>query len=115
METIMQSDFRKDIEATLNRHSAENGSETPDFILAQYLIDCLGAYDKAVMGREKWYGRDLYGHAPGAIVRARKSAEPVPHAPDCQSLDASLPGPCDCDLPPPERPSPVGKPFFTSI
>lgn len=57
-DPIMQSDLRKAIEQTLNRFSAENGSNTPDFILAQYLIDCLGAWDKAVTAREKWYGRE---------------------------------------------------------
>lgn len=55
---IMQSDLRKSIEQTLNRFSAENGSNTPDFILAQFLIDSLGAWDKAVAAREKWYGRE---------------------------------------------------------
>ncbi len=57
-ESIMLSDFRKDIEGTINRYSKENGSNTPDFILAQYLVDSLGAYDKAVTAREKWYGRE---------------------------------------------------------
>jgi hypothetical protein len=56
-EPIMLSDFRKDIERTINRYSKENGSNTPDFILAQYLEDCLGAFGKAVMAREKAYGR----------------------------------------------------------
>lgn len=54
----MLSDFRKEIESTINRFSKENGSNTPDFILAQYLVDCLSAYDKAVTAREKWYGRE---------------------------------------------------------
>jgi hypothetical protein len=50
--------LRDDIQSAINRVSAENGSNTPDFILAQYLVDCLTAYDKAVMAREKWYGRE---------------------------------------------------------
>lgn len=49
--------MRKEIEEALNRHSAENGSDTPDFILATYLIGCLSAFDAAVVAREKWYGR----------------------------------------------------------
>lgn len=51
-------DLRKAIEININLYSAENGSNTPDFILAQYLMDCLAAYDKAVTAREKWYGRE---------------------------------------------------------
>jgi hypothetical protein len=52
------SDLRKEIESAINRCSAENGSDTPDWILADYLIGCLSAYDVAVTAREKWYGRE---------------------------------------------------------
>lgn len=49
------NDLRKDIATAINRHSAENGSDTPDFILAKYLTDCLHAFDRAVVFRENWY------------------------------------------------------------
>jgi hypothetical protein len=49
--------FRKGLEALINRESQENGSDTPDWILTEYLIDCLTAFDRAVQAREKWYGR----------------------------------------------------------
>jgi hypothetical protein len=59
------SNLRKEIESSINRHSAENGSNTPDFILAQYLVDCIAAFDKAVQHREAWYGRAFSnGDAP---------------------------------------------------
>jgi hypothetical protein len=51
------SDLRRDLTETLNRHSAENGSNTPDFLLAKFLLDCLNAFDEAVIGRAHWYGR----------------------------------------------------------
>lgn len=41
----------------LNRHSAENASDTPDFMLASYLVRCLEAYNATVLARERWYGR----------------------------------------------------------
>jgi hypothetical protein len=50
--------LEQEIAATLNRHCAENTSNTPDFILAQYLLGCLAAFDTAVQQRETWYGRD---------------------------------------------------------
>ncbi|MEX0598156.1 MAG: hypothetical protein WD512_16835 [Candidatus Paceibacterota bacterium] len=50
------SKLRKEIEQCLNIHSAENGSDTPDFILAQYLTNCLWAFDEAVKQRRDWYG-----------------------------------------------------------
>lgn len=40
----------------LNSNSAENGSNTPDFILAEYLLGCLHEFDKAVTARNTWYG-----------------------------------------------------------
>ena len=50
--------FRKEIENAINRASRENGSNTPDFILAEYLEDCLNAFDKALTRRSKWYGEE---------------------------------------------------------
>jgi hypothetical protein len=51
------STLEGDIRAAINRHSAESGSNTSDFILAEYLIGCLRAFDAAVDARENWYGR----------------------------------------------------------
>lgn len=53
------SELRKSIESAINRHCAENGSNTPDFILAEYLIDCLAAFDRASNARSKWHGIKL--------------------------------------------------------
>ena len=50
--------FRDDLEKLINKYSRENGSNTPDFILAEYLCDCLAFFDKAVRRREQWYNRD---------------------------------------------------------
>lgn len=51
--------FQLDLEKLINRHSQENGSNTPDFLLAQYLRDCLDAFNKASRAREAWYGKEL--------------------------------------------------------
>lgn len=55
---VKQEKLRDEIESVLNKHSAENGSDTPDFILAQYLIDCLKAFDNATTRRVEWYGTE---------------------------------------------------------
>lgn len=55
-------EFRKDLESLINRHSMENGSNTPDFMLADYLTACLVNFDRIVSAREKWYGRDKTGN-----------------------------------------------------
>jgi len=48
--------FRKEIQNLINRQSLENNSNTPDFILAEFLTDCLDTFDKAVCRRDNWYG-----------------------------------------------------------
>ncbi len=40
----------------INCASAENVSDTPDFILAEFLTECLDAFDKATKTRDEWYG-----------------------------------------------------------
>jgi len=52
------SKLNEEIRAAINRCCAENGSDTPDFILAEYLTNCLNAYNKAVKLRDSWYRRD---------------------------------------------------------
>lgn len=54
-----ETEFRKELATAINRCSRENGSNTPDFILAEYLSRCLDAYDMALVAREKWYGRTV--------------------------------------------------------
>jgi hypothetical protein len=49
----------KDIATIINRHSRENASNTPDFILAEYLERCLITFEMASNAREKWYGKKL--------------------------------------------------------
>jgi hypothetical protein len=53
----MTSEFKNRLENLLNEYSMENGSDTPDFILAEYLIKCLENFDHIVSWRERWYGR----------------------------------------------------------
>jgi hypothetical protein len=53
------SDLLKELDNLVNRLSMENCSNTPDFILASYLVQCLEAFDAAVNSRETYYGRKL--------------------------------------------------------
>lgn len=50
-----RSNFRGDLEHLINRHSMENGSDTPDHILADFLDACLKAFDQATRDRTNWY------------------------------------------------------------
>ena len=46
-----------ELKVLLNKHSRENASHTPDFILAQALVKFLEALEVVVNMREEWYGR----------------------------------------------------------
>jgi len=61
-----------ELRAVLNKYSQENNSNTPDYILASYLLACLAAFDEAVQKRETWYGRDSLA-AYASRVKKRKT------------------------------------------
>lgn len=68
----LASRFRKELETLINCNNQEAGSDTPDFILADYLTDCLAAFDKAVTHRAYWYGH---------------KTQPVQYEPPCEPND----------------------------
>ena len=84
-------DYVKEIAALLNRHSVENDSNTPDFIMAEFVSKCLDAFNNAVRERERWYGRThdarkAEGQRPGWVPG---DAEPPPSGPtDTERLEA---------------------------
>ena len=50
--------LRQDIESVINRHGAEKESDTPDYILAGYLTECLVAFNRAARRSKAWHDRD---------------------------------------------------------
>lgn len=48
--------FDKELEGLINRYSKEAGSNTPDYILAEYMGNCLKAFHHATRLRDNWYG-----------------------------------------------------------
>lgn len=53
------SDFKKELEQLINKHSRENNSNTPDFILADYMLTALMTFESAVNRREHWYAKNM--------------------------------------------------------
>ena len=76
----MLTRFQEGLRALINQTNQENGSDTPDRILAQYLDVCLANFNTAVQHREAWYGR---AHGP---TGPHPGLEPVP-APEPDSLE----------------------------
>ena len=57
VEIDMSMKLKMELGALLNKHSRENESNTPDYILALYMMNCLRSFEDAVKKREEWYGR----------------------------------------------------------
>lgn len=53
-KTIEES-FDNGLEKLINKYSMENGSDTPDYMLADYLCDCLDNFNRTVRARTNWY------------------------------------------------------------
>ena len=68
MKTAPFGEFERELRDLLNKHSQENESDTPDYVLARYLTDCLEVFHQAVRNREKWYGRTAVPHAESVSI-----------------------------------------------
>lgn len=49
------SDFEKELRELINKHSRESISDTPDFILAEFMDKCLMAFSVASTQRDFFY------------------------------------------------------------
>ena len=52
-------ELEKGIADLINRVSRENDSNTPDFLLAEFMMACLDAFELTSNKREVWYGVTL--------------------------------------------------------
>jgi hypothetical protein len=59
MEVSQRTSFEVELRTLLNRYDLEKGSDTPDFLLANYLVQCLAVFDATIAAREDWYHRPL--------------------------------------------------------
>ena len=47
--------FKKELQHLINKYSLEQNSNTPDFILAEYLRECLVAFNNATEASAHWH------------------------------------------------------------
>ena len=47
------TDFQQELCRVINRYSKETDSNTPDFLLAQFLNGCLESYNSTVAARDR--------------------------------------------------------------
>ena len=51
--------LEKGLRELINSENREADSDTPDFILAEYMMGCLDAFELASNKRESFYGAEL--------------------------------------------------------
>lgn len=66
-EAPENNDFRSELKSLLNKFNIEGASNTPDHVLADYLIRCLDNFTETTQNREAWYGVKLRPGANNAI------------------------------------------------
>lgn len=72
----MEQTFEQELRKLINSHSIENESNTPDHILAQYMLSCLAAYTNAINNRDDWYAIDVmktYGENREKLIQQFKN------------------------------------------
>lgn len=56
---MVKTKLEKLLSDLINSESRENDSDTPDFLLAEFMVNCLDALELASNQREVWYGVHL--------------------------------------------------------
>lgn len=90
--------FKDELTSALNRACAENRSNTPDFILARFLIGCLNSFDVATNERTAWYDPKLRAGASCSLCKGTGSATNGASfypCPNCSALETGADAPCD--------------------
>lgn len=83
--------FQESLARLINCYSLESGSDTPDFILAEFVVDAIKLFDKTVKKRDEWYGNPQKA-LPNLRGRIAKSHEEI-----CQTLGRALNYPAFAD------------------
>ena len=54
----MPKTFAQDLTIILNFHGIDNDLDTPDYVLTEFLVDCLAAFKETVEARDKAFSED---------------------------------------------------------
>lgn len=50
--------FQEELTVLINKHCIDNVSNTPDYILASFMGQCLLAFNGCTVARDRWHGFD---------------------------------------------------------
>jgi len=63
-ESTVNNDFQIELASLLNKHGLDNNANTPDYVLARYLVRQLDNFRESTDERETWFGVKL---RPGMV------------------------------------------------
>ena len=55
-----KTEFERELEGLINKYSSQSESDSPDFMLAEYLINCLNNFNLITRKGERWYANAGY-------------------------------------------------------
>lgn len=56
MNSELRNKVTDQFQSVINSNSLENESNTPDWVLANYLVNCLEAFNAGVRNRDNFFG-----------------------------------------------------------
>lgn len=63
--------FRKELTSLINKYCKENESDTPDFLLAEYIDDMVEVYTSVIRKRDKWFGFEPFHELKGDNIEIK--------------------------------------------
>lgn len=105
--TYLYTEFEVELTRLINRHSADNDSGTPDYILANYLVDCLKGFNKVVKRRAEWRGEHTELPALHDIQRGVRTVPMVVTSPNGRMMNEI--GEAKITYSPGEQVPPIGR------
>lgn len=55
-----KTEFERELEGLINKYSSQSESDSSDFMLTEYLINCLNNFNLITRKRERWYANVNY-------------------------------------------------------
>jgi len=68
--------FPEQLIQLINKQSIEGGSNTPDYLLGEYLFNCLENFDMCIRERNRWYGNSSANN-PATEIKELSASEAV--------------------------------------
>lgn len=82
--------FEKELEILLNKYSKETANNTPDFILAKYLNNCLDNFSETVSATSRWIAPTLKDDMSPSNDNNVIKLHPKPHNDDFDVDDGDI-------------------------